>query len=197
MVSSRFRNIIASLGLLAAFGQCLPASAAGTPKQDAFVITSKDFQDNAIWPNRFGFNGKAGDGTACGGENVSPALAWNHAPAGTKSFALLMFDPDGRGGQGVSHWIAYDLPGNVISVATGEMSRPGPKFVGGSNQRNLGIFMGPCPPKGDPWHHYTIQLFALDVAPGSLPAGLTRDGFFEKVTGHVLAETSIIGRYTR
>ncbi len=69
----------------------------------------------------------------CVGENVSPALSWANPPAGTKSYALLMFDPEGRPPGGVSHWVAYGIPVSVTGFAEGEVSKPCDKYVGGKS----------------------------------------------------------------
>ena len=181
-----------SVGLLAG----TPAEAAGKPKKDAFALTSADFKDNGVLATQYANTGAASSGGECGGKNVSPQLSWKNVPAGTKSFAFLMLDPDGAGGMGVSHWVAYGIPAGKTSAARGEMSKAG-QFVGGKNTRGMDVYMGPCPPVGDPWHHYIIQLFALDVAPNELPPGLTRDDFLAKVKGKVKGEASLVGRYTR
>ena len=68
-------------------------------------------------------NKNAGNNPNCVGDNVSPQLSWTGVPAGTKSFALLMEDPEGRGGAGVHHWVAYGIPANVTSFAEGEVSK--------------------------------------------------------------------------
>jgi Raf kinase inhibitor-like YbhB/YbcL family protein len=183
-------------GLVAAVGLSGAAFAAGKPKPDAFTLTSKDIKDNGVLATSMANTGAANSGGECGGQNISPQLSWKHAPAATKSFALTMYDPDGGGGLGVSHWIAYDISAGKNAVARGEMSKAG-QYVGGKNTRGMTIYMGPCPPMGDAWHHYSIQVFALDIAPGQLGPELTRDDFFQKIKGKVLAETSLIARYTR
>jgi Raf kinase inhibitor-like YbhB/YbcL family protein len=173
------------------------ALAVGHPSATAFAVTSPDLKDDGIMPTQMASDGKARDGNACGGENVSPGLAWSHAPAGTKSFAVTMFDGDGAGGVGVSHWVAYGIPGTAKGFARGEASKAGPGFVGGANQRGITIYMGPCPPAGDAWHHYVLQVYALDVPADQLQPGLNREQLFAAVKGHLLGEASLIARYTR
>lgn len=84
----------------------------------------------------------------CVGQNVSPQLSWSGAPADTKSFALTMVDPEGRGGLGVFHWVSYGIPANVTSFAEGEVSKPTDKYVGGKSTQGVGFYSGPCPPPG-------------------------------------------------
>src|SRR5580693_543478 len=102
----------AGLGIAGlAFG---PAMAAG------FSVTSSSFKDGGTLAKKY----SADDPTRmCGGQNVSPALAWSNAPEKTKSFAIFMFDPDGRTGLGVSHWVAYGIAANVTSLAEGEAAK--------------------------------------------------------------------------
>jgi len=186
-------GLVLSLGLVGS----APADAAGKPKKDAFTLSSADFKDNGVLATQAANFGPANSGGECGGKNVSPQLGWKNAPAATKSFAMLLFDPDGGGGLGVSHWVAYGIQPGKMAFARGEATNPPAGWVGGKNSRNSDIYTGPCPPVGDAWHHYTFQVFALDLAPNELPPGLTRDEFFAKVKGKVLREISLVGRYTR
>ena len=133
----------------------------------------------------------------CGGNNVSPALSWSEVPAGGRSFALILHDPDGQNGLGVDHWVHYGLPADSRQLAEnvgGDGKLPG---VGGKNTRGSDKYLGPCPPPGDSPHHYVIQLFALDLAPDALEAGLTADELRARIKGHVLGNTSVVRRYQR
>ena len=116
----------------------------------------------------------------CVGENVSPQLSWTGVPDGTKSFAILMEDPEGRGGAGVHHWVAYGIPASVTSFAEGEVSKPSDKYVGGKSTQGVGNYSGPCTPPGTP-HHYTFVVIATDLDPKELPPGLTREEFLAKL----------------
>ena len=107
-------------------------------------------------------NKNTGNNANCVGENVSPQLSWTGVPAGTKSFALLMEDPEGRGGAGVHHWVAYGIPANVTSFAEGEVSKESDKYVGGKSTQGVGNYSGPCTPPGTP-HHYTFVIVATDL----------------------------------
>ncbi len=127
--------------------------------------------------------------------NVSPALQWRNPPAGTQSFALTIFDPAGAKGFGVVHWVQYGIPSSVMSVAEGRPSPAG--SVGGINRTGHDGYFGMCPPVGDAPHPYVVQVWALDLAPGALPPGLTRDGLLAAMKDHVLTATSIVLRYGR
>jgi len=91
---------------------------------------------------------------------------------GTKSFALTMVDPEGRGGLGVFHWVAYGIPANVTSFAEGEVSKTSDKYVGGKSTQGVPNYSGPCTPPGSP-HHYTFRIIATDLDPKELAPGMT------------------------
>ena len=128
--------------------------------------------------------------------NVSPPLAWSNVPAKATSLALLMFDPEGRGGQGVSHWVAYGIPVSVTGFAEGEASKPSEKFVGGISTMKESVYFGPCTPPG-PLHHYTFTLIATTHGVKDLPPGLTREEFFEKSEGKLLTATGLVGLWKK
>jgi Raf kinase inhibitor-like YbhB/YbcL family protein len=105
------------------------------------------------------------NGFGCSGENVSPELRWEGAPANTKAFALTMYDPDAPTGSGWWHWIVYNLPPETTKLESGAGDVAAPKLPqGAAHGRNdygaLG-FGGACPPKGDKAHRYVFTLFAL------------------------------------
>ena len=131
----------------------------------------------------------------CPGKNVSPQLAWHDAPAGTRSFAILMYDVDGQYGAGVSHWVAYNIAPTATGLAEGDGSAS-KGFTGGSNTRGMSTYMGPCPPQGDGPHHYLITVMATDLEP-NLPAGLTREQFLAQSKGHLLSSATIGGLFAR
>ena len=154
------------------------ACASNAMAQGPFTLTSTTFKDGQMMPR------KVANSTAtnpnCVGENVSPQLTWTGVPEGTKSFAILMEDPEGRGGAGVHHWVAYGIPASVTSFAEGEVSKPSDKYVGGKSTQGVGNYSGPCTPPGTP-HHYTFVLIATDMDPKELPAGLTREELQAKI----------------
>src|SRR5947209_12073093 len=92
------------LGLSLAGGVAL-ATSTGAFAADPFMLKSSAFEDNGKMAAKYAGNNKQNPN--CVGENISPELSWHNPPAGTKSFALLLFDPEGRGGLGVSHWVSY------------------------------------------------------------------------------------------
>ena len=171
----------------------LPALAAD-PAAPAFpfVLRSSAFNDNAPLARKYAGNDKSN--ANCVGENVSPPVSWSNAPPATKSFALIMYDPEGRSGLGVVHWIAYGIPATVNGFSEGEVSQPSAKFIGGKSTRNLPTYFGPCTPPGD-WHHYTFTLIATDLDAKALAPGMTRDELLTALNGHALAAAGLIGRF--
>ena len=143
---------------------------------DPFTVTSTTFQDGKMMPVKVA-NSKANAPTNpnCVGDNVSPQLSWSNVPAGTKSFVLLMVDPEGRGGAEVMHWVAYGIPASVTGFAEGETSKQTDKFVGGKSTQGVGFYSGPCTPPGQVAHHYTFTLIATDFEPTEMAPGLTHD----------------------
>jgi Raf kinase inhibitor-like YbhB/YbcL family protein len=166
-----------------------PASAEGV-----FTLTSPSYKDGERIPVKNSGNLKSNPN--CVGENVSPALSWSNPPANAKSFAIFMFDPDGRPPGGVSHWVAYGIPASVTGFAEGEVSKPSDKYVGGTSLMKMPNYFGACPPPGQV-HHYMLTLMATDLEPTALAAGLDRAEAMKALDGHVLQATSLIGTFSK
>jgi Raf kinase inhibitor-like YbhB/YbcL family protein len=161
---------------------------------EPFTLSSSSFKDGERLAVKNAGNNKTNPN--CVGENVSPPLAWANPPEGTKSYALLMFDPEGRPPGGVSHWVAYGIPVAVTGFAEGEVSKPGDKYVGGQSTMKLANYFGPCTPPGAP-HHYTFTLIATDLEPAALAAGMTRDELIKALDGHAKGATGLIGTFSK
>jgi Raf kinase inhibitor-like YbhB/YbcL family protein len=159
---------------------------------DPFTLSSPGLADGGQLAIKNASGNKANPN--CVGENVSPALRWANPPEGTKSFALLMFDTEGRGGLGVSHWVAYGIPATVTGFAEGEVSQPSGNYVGGKSAQGLATYSGPCPPPGG-WHHYVFTVIATDLDPGALAAGLTREELIAALAGHSKGAAGLVGRF--
>src|SRR5271154_4441721 len=164
----RQRLFIAAAATLVLSFAATAANAAGV-----FTLESKTFSDGKVMPKKVANN--SANNPNCIGENVSPELHWSNVPDGTKSFVLLMSDPEGRAPSGVSHWVAYGIPATVTGFAEGETSKASDKYVGGKSTMGVGNYSGPCTPPGVAPHHYTFVLIATDFEPTELPPGLTRD----------------------
>ncbi len=166
---------------------------------DIFTLKSTTFQDGKIMPLRVA-NSKANrpDSPNCVGDNVSPEFSWTNVPAGTKSFVLTMFDPEGRAPSGVSHWVAYGIPASVHGFAEGEVTKASSNYVGGKSTMGVGHYSGPCTPPNTTPHHYTFILVATDFDPKELPPGLTRDELIAKfgpVRAHFKGSTGLVGLF--
>jgi Raf kinase inhibitor-like YbhB/YbcL family protein len=160
-----------------------------------FTLSSSAFKDGG-WLQQKNAGADKARNPNCVGENVSPPLAWSDVPKDTKSLALIMVDPEGRGGLGVIHWVAYGIPVSVTGFAENEVSKPSPKYVGGMGTAKQGIYLGPCTPPG-PLHHYTFTLIATTLDAKELPPGLTRDQFFEKLQGKSKGATGLVGLWQK
>jgi Raf kinase inhibitor-like YbhB/YbcL family protein len=182
-------SLLAFAVTLAALGGTHAANA-----QAAFTLSSPDFKDGTRLATKNAGNNKSNPN--CVGENISPALSWSGVPEGTKSLALLMFDPEGRPPGGVSHWVAYGIAPTVTGFAEGEVSKPSDKYVGGTSTQGVGNYSGPCTPAGAP-HHYTFTLIATDLEPTALAPGLKRDELIKALDGHAKNATGLIGLFSK
>lgn len=132
----------------------------------------------------------------CDGEDVSPVLRWDGAPAGTRSYSLVTEDPDAPGGT-FTHWVLYDLPENSRELPANlpqENQLPNGARQGRNSFGKIG-YGGPCPPPG-PAHRYFFRLYALD-AKLALAPGATGEALDRAMQGHVLAQAELMGRYKR
>ena len=180
-------------------GAMVLAAAYAAHAADPFALTSTTFKDGTMMPKKVA---NTGTNPNCVGENVSPQFSWTGVPDGTKSFVLLMEDPEGRGGAGVHHWVAYGIPPSVTGFAEGEVSKPSDKYVGGKSTQGVGNYSGPCTPPGTP-HHYTFILVATDLDPKELPPGLTREEVLAKIVppaptpSHAKGSVGIVGLFVK
>jgi Raf kinase inhibitor-like YbhB/YbcL family protein len=183
---------VAIAPLTAADRPAAPAAAATTGK---FTLTSADLPAGGTIPDSQVFNG-----FGCKGGNLSPALSWSHAPAGTKSFALLVHDPDAPTGSGWWHWVVYNIPAGVSSLpaGAGEAAKnllPSGVVQGRTDFGTRG-YGGPCPPPGKP-HHYYYRLYALKVAKLDLPADATAAYVGFNVRMEAIGKAELMGVYGR
>jgi Raf kinase inhibitor-like YbhB/YbcL family protein len=144
-----------------------------------------DFLDGAVIPR----SAMARD---CGGDNRSPQLTWSGAPAATKSFALIVHDPDAPVAGGFYHWVVYNLKPTARELAAN--ASLGRDQLGETSAGNAGYY-GPCPPPG-PEHHYIFTLYALDVAHVGGDAPLTASQLQARIAGHILARGTLRGTET-
>ena len=140
------------------------------------------------------------NGFGCQGKNLSPALFWSGAPAGTQSFAIMVYDPDAPTGSGFWHWVVYNIPAsaNSIPAEAGDAKKkvmPAGIVQGRTDWGTTG-YGGPCPPPGKA-HHYHFRIFALKVPKLDLPADATAAMVGFNVNANKLAEAELVGLYGR
>jgi len=172
---------VMSLVCLGSHGHALSAPKGGR----AMKIFSSAFKDGQRIPSKY----------TCDGEDISPPLEWESVPDGTRSFSLICDDPDAPVGTWV-HWVVYDIPPEAKKL--GENTAPERESASGMRQGKNGWarigYGGPCPPSGS--HRYYFKLYALDAESGLKP-GATKEQLLQSMKGHVLAETQLMGTYSR
>ena len=161
----------------------------------SFELTSPDVSAAAPIAMKHVFNG-----FGCTGGNVSPALSWKNAPAGTKSFAVMVHDQDApTGGAGFWHWVVVNLPASATGLASGVGD--GKALPAGALQINTDFgqpgWGGPCPPQGRAPHRYTFTVYALKVDKLELPANATASLTGFMVGGNALGKASIEAKFGR
>ena len=176
--------------ILIAAGAMLSANAYAA---DPFTLTSSSFKEGALMDRKHA--GNIAGNPNCIGQNVSPELKWSNTPAAAKSLVLVMSDPEGQGGLGAHHLLAYNIAPTVTGFAENELSKPSDKFTGGKESAGTTVYRGPCTPRGVGLHHYVFMVIATDLEPGALPAGLTRDELWEKLKGHAKGVAGLVGLF--
>ena len=185
---------IAALMTAGAFALAILLPVPAARAADVFTLTSPAVQDNGTLATKNACSDKERTPN-CVGENISPPLAWSNVPDGTKSFALVLLDPEGRAPAGVSHMVVYGIPAEVKGVAEGGLSKPSDKFVGGKNLMGSAIYFGPGPPPNVDWHHYTFTLVATDLDPKGLQPGMTREELAAALKDHVKGSAGLVTRF--
>lgn len=191
------RTALLGLVLLAA---CAPAGGgeAESPAQDT-LAAQEDSMAFTLRSTAFSPDGEIPAKHTCQGDDVSPALAWSGAPAGTKSFALIVDDPDAPDPKAPKmvwvHWVLYNLPASASGLAEGVAARdlPAGTHQGKNDWKKVG-YGGPCPPIGR--HRYFHKLYALDATLPDLHEP-TKAQLEAAMRGHVLAETQVMGIYAK
>jgi Raf kinase inhibitor-like YbhB/YbcL family protein len=151
----------------------------------AFSISSPAFSEGGAIPSKYTCD--------AGPQNPSPALSWKDAPANTKSFALIVHDPDAPLAGGFTHWVLFDIPSSTTSLPEG--FQPGSVGISGNSGFRRAGYGGPCPPSGS--HHYHFMLSALDVPTLGLQAGATKPDVEKAMEGHVIGKAETVGVYLR
>ncbi len=184
-----FQAIFCATMLVGASGMAL-AQTPAAPPATPMTLTSSAFADGAVIPDKY---------TQASPSPVSPALSWDNAPAGTMSFALIMHDPDtapNKGSADVLHWIAFNIPATAHALPENMPNTPQlpDGTIQPNNLRGTPGFMGPG--ARGVYHHYTIELFALD-SKLSLGASATRAEVLAAMDGHIIGKAAYEGRFHR
>jgi len=183
----RWQGAVAVLGLALVVGA--DAREAGRTKGasvETLQVTSAAFNKGGPIPKK----------CTCDDADASPPLMWSAAPAATKSFALIVDDPDAPAGTWV-HWVIYDLPADARGLSAG-MSKQAELADGarqGTNDFRKTGYNGPCPPPGKP-HRYFFKVYALDTRLG-LKGGASKPDVEKAMRGHILAQGELVGLYAR
>ena len=148
-------------------------------KKMALTITSPAFEGNSYIPKKH----------ACGGEDVSPELNWDALPAGAKSVAVIMDDPDAPSGVW-DHWVKFNIASSTTIIEEG-IEPQGVSGIGTSGNRD---YFGPCPP--DREHRYFFKLYSLEREL-DLKEGASKKEVEIAMKGHILQQTELIGYYER
>ena len=154
----------------------------------ALVLSSPAFTDNGAIPKQY----------TCEGADTSPPLSWSNAPQGTKSFALIIDDPDAPDPRAPKmtwvHWVVLNIPADTHALAEGAAQRGLPAgAVQGLNDWKRTGYGGPCPPVGR--HRYFHKLYALDTRLSAERP--TKAALLDALKGHILAEAQLIGTYQK
>lgn len=189
---------LASAAVSAAGGQNAPASAAQRPLP--MVLTTNGWADGGQIPAKY----------TQAGEQISPKLDWTNVPAGTQGFVVNMLDPDvaiQRGTETQPHWIVWNIPGSATGLPEGMKS--GAELPDGIRQISASgpQYRGPGAAANGPLHHYTFEVYALDIAKldvvasanaQPVPAALeTRAAVMKAIQGHVLGKAVYVGLFRR
>jgi Raf kinase inhibitor-like YbhB/YbcL family protein len=155
-------------------------------QESGLQIRSSAFKDGSVIPSEY----------TCSGVDISPPLAWSGAPSATRSFALIVEDPDAPSGTFV-HWVVYNVSPNTTGLPENALKSTSAiqSTAQGVNDMGEAYYGGPCPPPGLP-HHYHFRLFALD-SPVDLKPGASASAVRTAIAGHVLASAQLVGTFGR
>jgi Raf kinase inhibitor-like YbhB/YbcL family protein len=141
------------------------------------------------------------NGFGCTGGNVSPELNWEHAPEGTKSFAVTMYDPDAPTGSGWWHWVMFDIPATVHELKSGAGTPGSADEPKGSVQSTTDFgkpgYGGPCPPEGGGFHQYLITVYALKTDHLGLDKSASPALVGYNLNANLIEKASIVVYYKR
>ena len=152
----------------------------------SFMLKSDAFTDGTVLPAQF----------TCDGEDQSPPLSWSEPPNGTKSFALIVDDPDAPSGT-FRHWAAFNIPAATRGLPVGAGNETAGDIAQAENDFGRPGYGGACPPSGHGTHHYRFKLFALDTEKLDLPPNASIDQVEAAASEHQLGRAELTGTYER
>ena len=185
------RRVLLATAMLLLVPALACAGGGGKKMSASFHVTSPALADGAEIPQKY----------TCEGPDLSPPLAWEGLPEGTRALALVVDDPDAPDPAAPRmtwvHWVLWDIPADAPGLAEGA-GNPGGKLPEGTrvglNDWKRPGWGGPCPPIGR--HRYFFKLYALDAPLGEL-ADPTKAGLLRAMEGHVLGEAQLVGTYRK
>lgn len=182
--------------LLAGAALALPLLALTPARAADFSISSP-----SIAPGATLSEAQVYDGFGCEGGNRSPALSWQDAPEGTKSFALTLYDPDAPTGSGWWHWVVYNIPASTTSLPENAGTADGGNLPEGAVQGRTDFgtvgYGGACPPPGDAPHRYRFTIHALNVEKLEAPADATAAMIGFMIHASEIGNATLEARYGR
>lgn len=185
------RQVVLLLAILIVISSTMTACAREAPAPQKEVemtlsLSSTAFKEGDKIPVKY----------TCGGQDISPPLAWGEPPQPTQAFVLIVDDPDAPGGV-FTHWVLFNLPASVRQLGEGvaAQERLQNRTLQGKNDFGRIGYSGPCPPRG-PAHRYRFTLYALDKPLDSKP-GASKKQIVDAMKGHILAQGQLTGTYQR
>ncbi len=173
------------------------ASLGAEAASSKFTLSSPDMAAGQMIAKKFVYNS-----FGCTGENVSPALNWSHPPVGTKSFALMVHDPDApTGGAGFWHWIVVNVPATSTGLPQGAGALNSTLLPKGAQQLGtdygIAAWGGPCPPVGNKPHRYDFTVYALKVDHLDIPSNAMPDIAGFMINQAMIGKATLTARYGR
>lgn len=175
----------------------------GRPDSSATAQPASDFQlrSTDISPGQKIGEAQVFNGFGCSGQNISPALSWEKPPAETRSFALMVHDPDAPTGSGWWHWVVINIPAGTRSLPANAGDPKAALLPAGVSQGTTDFgspgYGGPCPPAGDKPHRYYFRLHALKVEKIDVPGGASAALVGFNVNANTIAVAELMALYSR
>jgi Raf kinase inhibitor-like YbhB/YbcL family protein len=183
------KSLFIVLGCFLAFAAFVFAGGGG------FRLVSPQWHEGGTVPQENVLNG-----SGCSGANVSPEFHWSGAPAGSKSFAITILDPDAPARGGWWHWVAFNIPGTISGLSAGAGNKGSKALPAGSaqSQNDYGEpgYGGPCPPAGTT-HRYVVRVYALNVEKLSLGADTPPAKLAKLIEEHSIGVAQLTVRFGR